>query len=73
MLESLTCGDTHIPSVDFGQVLNDIKKKSHSGETELEKQFQVFVAKPMILKCILYRIIIADTGQSVLEASRYFV
>ena len=53
MLESLICGDTHIPSDDFCQVLNNIKKKSNNGKTVLEKQFQVFLNLKVLSVCPL--------------------
>lgn len=60
VLESLMCGDTHIPSADFCQVLKNIKKKSNNGKTALDKQFQVFL-KAQSVSCTT-DIIIAGTG-----------
>ena len=43
VLETLICGDTHIPSSDLLQALDKLKKvdKHTAGMTGLEKQFQV--------------------------------
>ena len=46
------CGVTRIPSADFSQVLNKIKKKPNNEKTVLEKQFQVFLRLIVLAVCL---------------------